>query len=421
MHQKDTRRIPVLNQERIAEALQELSKIGRNPAGGIDRQFGSEADRAARSWMTDYWKKRLHLTAKIDAASNLWILRDGLEPLLPIYIGSHLDTVPNGGMYDGAMGVLLATELLQTIQENEIFTRHPVGVVAFTGEEPNPFHISTFGSKAIAGRLTEKYLGQVESRRELASALEKTGGSLEKIPEAQIFPGRIAAFLECHIEQGRRLYDRSLSIAAVERIAGIYRELVTVEGEANHAGTTMPRDRKDALLAASELNLMLEKTIAEINREDVVATIGKLKCFPNAASIIPGTVTMTLDVRACSRRQKEDVVRKFRSASAAIAEKRRVKIRHEVNLDQSSCEMNSIVRNALDRGVKKIGEPVTELVSMAGHDSVNMSRIAKTGMLFVQSIDGKSHCPEERTSLDDIMKAGKAMLEALMILDREMD
>ncbi len=421
MYQEKECRKPVMNRERIRATLQELSVFGKNSRGGIDRQFGSDADRAARAWMIDYWEKDLHLNARIDPAANLWILKNGAEPLLPIYIGSHLDTVPDGGMYDGALGVLLATELLQVIQENGISMRHPVGAVAFTGEEPNPFHISTFGSKAIVGRLTEEYLGQVENRQELAAALKSAGGNLEKISETQISAGRIAAFLECHIEQGRRLYDQDLSIATVSCIAGIYREIVTVEGEANHAGTTMPRDRKDALLAASELNLALEKIIAEVNRDDAVATIGKIDCFPNAANIIPGMVKITLDVRTCSEQQKEEVIRKFRNASTEIAAKRHVIIRHEINLDQPSCEMHSDIRSALNRGSKRIGEPVTELVSMAGHDSVNMSRIAKTGMLFVQSVGGKSHCPEERTNLDAIMKAGEAMFEALMILDREMD
>ncbi len=421
MYQEKTCRILSINRKRIEGALQELSQIGRNPGGGIDRPFGSAADRSARSWMIRYWKECLRLQARVDPAANIWVKKDGSEPLPPIYLGSHLDTVPNGGMYDGALGVLLATEVLVTIQEKNISMRHPVGVVSFTGEEPNPFRISTLGSKAVAGRLNEKCIRQTGNREALADALAKAGGDLGRLAEARIQPGRIAAFLECHIEQGRRLFDRKLSIATVSCITGIYREIVTVSGEANHAGTTMPRDRRDALLAASELDLALEAIIAEIGRDDVVATIGKIAAFPNAANIIPGTVAMTVDVRTCSERRKNEVVRRFHAAAQAIAEKRRVTVRHDVNLDQAACDMDADVMNALNRGARLRHEPATELVSMAGHDSANMSRVAKTGMLFVQSIDGKSHCPEEKTSPDAIAKAGGVLLKALMILDREMD
>lgn len=420
MYQEKTGKLTI-NKKRLKGALQELSLIGRNSCGGLDRQFGSQADRDARSWMVRYWRTRLHLSAEIDPAANLWIENSGSEPLPPIFMGSHLDTVSNGGKYDGALGVLLATELIETIREKNIPVRHPIGVVCFTGEEPNPFRFSALGSGVLAGRLTSKSVRRLESRESLRDALAKAGGNLDRIDEARLFPNQLSAFLECHVEQGRRLFDRDLSIAAVTRITGIHRETVTVRGEANHAGTTVPRDRRDALLAASELNLALEGIIEGIHRDDVVATVGKIEVLPNAANVIPGSVKMTVDIRTCSDDRKNEVLRSLKSAAEKIGRKRRVTIRRKVDLDQPASDMSRIVTNALNLGAERIGEPVTELVSMAGYDSANMSRLTNTGMLFVRSIEGKSRCPEEDTDMDAIEKAGEAMLEALMILDRELD
>jgi N-carbamoyl-L-amino-acid hydrolase len=413
-----------ININRLEKNLKDLSAVGKNDKGGIDRALGSEADREARKWLMAYWDKNLELPVKTDAIANMWVERAGIEGIAPIVIGSHHDTVPNGGMYDGALGVLLATELVQILEENNVTTRHPIAIVSFTGEEPNPFNVSTLGSRVVSGRVgKEELLGikNIEDGTTLKDCIEKIGGDLEKIQDALIKTGDISAFIECHIEQGRRLVDANQAVASVNCIIGIYRENITIIGDANHAGTTVMRDRQDALLGACELNLAFEKILKDLESDEVVGTIGYLSVFPNAANIIPGEVELVLEIRTCEPQIKEDIVRKLSIEAEKIMKNRGVKIIRKVNLDQREMPMDETVMKAINKGIESIGEPVRELVSMAGHDAANMQRVTQSGMIFVQSIDGKSHCPTEKTHIKDIEKVGNAMLEALLILDRELD
>ncbi|MDF2878975.1 MAG: Zn-dependent hydrolase, partial [Clostridia bacterium] len=384
-----------ININRLEKNLKDLSEVGKNDKGGIDRALGSEADQEARKWLMAYWDKNLELPVKTDAIANMWVERAGIEDIAPIVIGSHHDTVPNGGMYDGALGVLLATELVQILEENNVTTRHPIAIVSFTGEEPNPFNVSTLGSRVVSGRVgKEELLGikNIEDGTTLQACIEKIGGDLEKIQDALIKPGDISAFIECHIEQGRRLVDANQAVASVNCIIGIYRENITIIGDANHAGTTVMRDRQDALLGACELNLAFEKMLKDLESDEVVGTIGYLSVFPNAANIIPGEVELVLEIRTCEPQIKEDIVRKLGIEGEKIMKNRGVKIIRKVNLDQREMPMDETVMRAINKGIEIIGEPVRELVSMAGHDAANMQRVTQSGMIFVQSIDGKSHC-----------------------------
>ena len=413
-----------INIKRLEKNLNELSYIGKNEQGGIDRALGSQADRDARRWLMAYWREHLKLSIRIDAIANMWVRRPGTQDLPPLVIGSHHDAVPNGGMYDGALGILLATELVQVLEENQIETRHPIEIVSFTGEEPNPFNVSTLGSKVLCGRLKKEdlmALRNIEDGSSLESCIKQIGGDITKADDAVIKPDDIRAFMECHIEQGRRLYDRQKAVATVNEIIGIYRENVTIIGEANHAGTTIMRDRHDALLAASEFCLAFEKLIKDLNCDDVVGTIGYLNVFPNSANIIPGNVELTLEIRTCNPSIKEKIVAQLASEVSKIELGRGIKILRKVNLDQREMPMDKDVMKAITKGIQSIGEDEMELVSMAGHDAANMQRVTKSGMIFVQSIDGKSHCPEERTEIAEIEKVGRAMLQALLELDKELD
>lgn len=181
-----------INIERLEKNLFELAKIGRNNAGGIDRALGDASDEEARRWLTAYWKEHLGLSADMDTAANMWIYAEGSEGLAPIAIGSHHDAVPNGGMYDGELGVLMATEIMETFKDNGYITRHPLKLVSFTGEEPNPFNVSTLGSKVISGRLKKADLQRLTNKNggsSLNDCLKKIGGDVEKADEALIKRG----------------------------------------------------------------------------------------------------------------------------------------------------------------------------------------------------------------------------------------
>lgn len=413
-----------INTDRLKHNIDELAGIGCNEAGGIDRWLGSEADRLARAWLEEYWNSHFGKSTETDGIANMWMKRAGAEKLPPIMFGSHLDSVANGGKYDGALGVLLATEILLTIEENNICTRHPFHIVSFTGEEPNPYNVSTLGSKVITGRLKKEdllVLKSMENGESLKERIELLGGDINGIEKSKLHPGDASAFLECHIEQGRNLFDGGLSVASVKCITGIYRENITINGTANHAGTTLMKYRQDALLAASEFNLAFERIIGETGGDELVGTIGQLNVFPNSVNIIPGRIELVMEIRSCDSDLKERVLNALEREIVSIEKNREVRIQRKINLDQPKIDMSHEVVKAVNYGIGFLNQRQLELVSMAGHDAANMARVTRSGMIFVQSIDGKSHCPEERTNIEDIETAGNAMLEALLRMDLELD
>ncbi|MDF2871594.1 MAG: Zn-dependent hydrolase [Anaerocolumna sp.] len=428
-----------INLERLEKNLKELSQFGRNKDGGIDRSLGSEAEEEARSWLLE---KALDMGAaiKIDAMANIWInwKRTNCENK-PITLGSHHDAVPDGGMYDGALGVLMGLEILQTLKENQVPLNHPLQVVSFTAEEPNPFNISTMGSRGVTGKLTLEQLqasSHLITGESLTAAIKRAGGNLQGLLKAQLRKNDMAAFIECHIEQGRNLYDNQLSAGTVTKITGIYRELITVKGEANHAGTTIMEHRHDAFLAAAQAALVVEETVKALNRRDVVGTVGWFEVSPNSANIISGNTKFIMEIRFPEELIKQKILLSINKEYTEIENIRGLCFHREIILDQAPAPMDDRIMKIIGEEISKEQSPlppsaeessglefvehVPMLVSMAGHDAVHMSDITKTGMIFVQSIEGKSHCREEKTDSKDIEIAGNAMLNAVLRLDKEL-
>jgi N-carbamoyl-L-amino-acid hydrolase len=413
-----------VNTKRIEDRLKELATFGINSNGGIDRSFGSDEDVKSRQWLGNLWFEAFHQKTKVDAAANLWNGIDGAEQLKPIVIGSHHDAVANGGKYDGALGVLLATEVMQSLLENGYPLRHPMKIVSFSAEEPNPYGISTLGSRSITGVLKKEDLESTthhESKEELVHTIKRLGGDVDALEEQVLQQNELSAFMECHIEQGRNLYDQKIPLAVVTKITGIYREKIKIIGEANHSGTTMMKDRHDAMLAGAELSLALEEIITKQKRNDVVGTVGQFDIFPDSINIIPGEVELIAEIRTPSKAVLDDLVNEFSNRIHSIEKKRGVQIVREVILNQASVPMHDHVQGALRKSIDSLGESFLDLTSMAGHDSVHMAKITKTGMLFVPSIEGESHCPSEKTNLLDIAKAGNVLLQAVITLDEELD
>lgn len=412
-----------INHKRLLNNIQTLAKIGMNEGGGIDRAFGSQADIEAREWLMNYWKLELGLETRIDPIANMWIEWEGTEQVNPIVIGSHHDTVPDGGKYDGALGVLLATEILQTLIENQVHLIHPLSVVSFTGEEPNPFNVSTLGSKVVSGRLLKKDLLKQKHRdtdESLGLAIRRVGGDISQLENALLTDNQVSGFLECHIEQGKRLEQKNLPVATVSGITGIHREIITIYGEANHAGTTMMYERKDAMLGAAEVALAIEE-VAKDFKDVLVATIGFFEIEPNEANIIPGKAKMILDLRTYYKELEVKALTLIKDKVRTIENNRKVKIVQEVILDQPPIPMHDEVIKSVNAGIYDINEEPIELVSMAGHDAANMARVTKSGMIFLKSMDGKSHCKEEYSTDEDIRKVGNAMLSAVFHLDKELE
>lgn len=412
-----------VNKERLKQNIEELAQFGLNANGGMDRSIGSEADLQARKWLTDYAEK-LGARVHTDAIANIHAVLPGTEHLKKLVIGSHHDAVPNGGKYDGAMGVLLGLEVMQCILENGIWLRHPYEVLMFTAEEPNPFSISTMGSRSITGKIPEEMLLSATdcySGMPLPGAIKRAGGDLSRLKEDRMTDKEMSAFIECHIEQSRNLDDAKLSVATVKSITGIYREVVTVQGEANHAGTTPMLYRKDALTAASECVLAIEKIAREFGKTHIVATVGKLNVKPNSANIIPDSVSFIMEIRTSCEEEKQAFLQKVTEEFAGIEKERGVSITREINLNQDGVVMSDQIQKVLTEETKPFQKKTVSLVSMAGHDAVHMTNLTKTGMLFVRSVNGKSHCAEEYTRIEDIEVAGNVLLASILRLDEMLD
>lgn len=410
--------------DRLLRDVEALSHVGKAEHGGIFRALGDESERQARSFLRELWVRDLHLTPYTDAIADLWADRAGRENLPPIGMGSHHDAVPDGGAYDGALGVLMAGELIRTLNDHGVTTRHPLRLVSFTAEEPNPFNVSTLGSKVLSGRLTRVELEQLRHRdtgESLAAAIGAVGGDLSRVDGARLEPNCLAAFLECHNELGRRLYDKKLPCCAVSTIIGIYREDVTVAGFANHAGTTVMTDRHDALCAAAEFLLDYEAIVGGVENDETVGTVGRLDVTPNETNVIPGGVTLALELRWCDPAVKDRVLRAVDKAQKRIESARGVAIHRRVNLDQPPIPLDDTVQRAVRRGMEQAGAPACTLVSMAGHDAANMQRVCPSGMIFCQSTEGRGHRFDEYCEPEAIAATANAMLAALLILDEELD
>jgi len=410
--------IPAFNRERFLQRFNEFSRIGQDQSGAINRPFGSEAEKEARGWITAM-AQEAGFTVTVDAIGNMWGGLAGQHEWPAIAIGSHHDSVPDGGRFDGPLGVLMGIEVLQSLREAGYENRHPFTFVSFTAEEPNPFELSTMGSRTISGRLSqEKLLAAKDWQgRPLADAVAEVGGNLQQVPQARKTAEDIAAFIELHIEQGRRLEKRGIPIGVVSGICGIYRELITVTGEANHAGTTEFPDRRDALLATSEMLLALEQKIGSLNNSSLAATVGRLNVVPNAMNIIPGSCSWSLELRSGDMDAvyalRDDLLPSFE----AIASRRQVSISREVLLNQQPEPMHEQVISTLQTMADELEIPYAPLASMAGHDATHVASFTKAGMLFVPSIHGKSHCKEEESRMEDIERAFYVLAAAVRHLD----
>ena len=412
-----------INGARLMHNLFTMAKFGQNEGGGIDRSLGSQADYDTREWLKSYWQEHLQVNPETDAIANLWVKYSGIENKKPLVIGSHHDAVPDGGKYDGAMGVLIATEVLETIVEQGIMLKHPLYVISFTGEEPNPYNLSTLGSKVISGRLRKEDLFPIHNREtgeSLENTIKRLGGDISSLEEARIHPGELAGFLEVHNELGRHLEVQGLHVSGVSTITGIYREEIQVCGENNHAGTTMMQDRKDAFLALADFAVGLNEIVGAYKDPDVVGTMGYAKISPNEANIIPGSAVGIIDIRTCEKKIVLEIVKKLNELTKEIEKSRKVKIVRHVLLDQPARFMDEDIIRIVKENLAKMNEPENVMVSMAGHDASNMQLITKAGMIFTRSVGGKGHCKEEFTEDEDVIKAGQLAFETILRMDGEL-
>ena len=399
--------------DRMEARIRALAQFGNNPEGGVSRVAFSEADIAGRRYISELMREA-GLAVRVDTAGNIIGRREGTDDSLPpIMFGSHIDSVPGGGNYDGDVGVIGAIEVAQILSERGIRTRHPIEVVSFTDEEGG-----LTGSRAMIGKLTSSALDVVtHSGLSVRDGIKLVGGNPERLDLAVRRPGEVAAFIELHIEQGAFLHDENIDIGVVEGIVGIRWWDVTVEGFANHAGTTPMDKRWDAMVSAAELTLAINRIATELPGRQV-ATVGRIRALPGAPNVIPGEVVLSLEIRDLDAAKIQEVFDLIESESRLIAETRSTPIRfREIDVASPPAPTDLQMRRIISAAAEELGMSYKLMPSGAGHDAQDMATIAPTGMIFVPSVDGISHSPKEYTSPEDMANGATVLLRTVLAID----
>jgi ureidoglycolate amidohydrolase len=385
--------------DRLIGELNALSQISAAEPPVVTRIVFSEADLRARAYVKGLCREA-GLSVHQDAIGNTFARWGGTEPsLAPIGTGSHIDAIPNAGLYDGCVGVLGGLEAIRVLQELGFKPRRSIELVIFTAEEPTRFGIGCLGSRMMAGVLSPEQalaLRDKEGRgpEELRS-LAGFEGSLESVALSR---GRFHQFIELHIEQGPILEKEGIDVGVVTHIAAPASMRIIIEGEGGHAGGRLMPGRKDALAAAAELILALEAAAKSTGAIDTVGTVGVCEVFPGAVNSIPSRVRLETDIRDIDEARRDAVIDRLQTTCKEVAERRGVSIATEmVNADPpAACD--PAILNAMEHAAKSAGKSCKRMVSRAYHDSLFMARITPVAMLFIPCRGGVSHRPDEYAS-----------------------
>ena len=402
------------NPDRMEQHIKALSAFGANEDGGVDRVAFSEADIAGRAYITELMQEA-GLAVRLDTAGNIIGRREGSEPDLPVILfGSHIDSVPGGGNYDGDVGVIGAIEVAQLMQDNGILTRHPLEVVSFTDEEGG-----LTGSRAMVGKVDERTLSVMShSGMTIGDGVKAVGGDPDRIELSRRKPDELKAFIELHIEQGAFLDEEDIDIGVVEGIVGIRWWDVTIEGFANHAGTTPMNRRRDAMITAAKLTLAINKVATSMEGRQV-ATVGRIRAEPGAPNVIPGRVVMSLEIRDLDADKIQEVFDGIKAEAAEIAEAQETPVSFtELDVASPPAPTDLRVRKIIAQSAEVSGLSFKFMPSGAGHDAQDMTHVAPTGMIFVPSVDGISHSPKEFTSAEDMANGANVLLRTVLAIDR---
>ncbi len=361
--------------------------------------------------------KAENLEIRMDSCGNVIARREGkIEGLPPVAMGSHLDTVYQGGKYDGVLGVTAALEVIKRLNEKKIETNHPIEVISFACEESSRFGVSTVGSKAMAGLFEKEKYRHLKDKDgiTLEDALSYCALDINGIDQASRVNEEFKAFFELHIEQGPVLVNNHKKIGIVTGIAAPLRLIVRITGKASHSGTTPMNMRKDALLGAAEIALELEKVAKAEEDFGTVATLGVMEVFNGAMNVVPGDVELKIDMRSTSLQSRQRVQDHLVQTIASIKENRKLEIESIEISSEEPVLLSPEINNALEMVCKDKNIPYQLMQSGAGHDAMNMTRLCPVGLLFVPSVDGISHHPNEYTAIEDILIGIDVLEEAVL-------
>ena len=407
-----------VNIERIHSRLEEIYQCGKKEDGTFTRMAYSPEDVKGRETFMNYFRK-LGIEPRVDEAGNIHARLEGEDPTLPaIMTGSHLDTVPDGGKYDGVVGCVSGLEAVETLVENGKKLRHPLEVIVFTDEEGFRFGSGLLGSSAICGQeldIRESDVDLYGNRR--SDVIKSYGITVADAPKAKIDPKDVHCFMELHVEQGASLYKSKTPIGVVSSIAGVSRYEIVITGEANHAGSTIMADRKDALVAASKFIAQVPEIVRENGNEYTVATVGTIKVQPNSVNVVPGSCVFNLEIRDQHAEVIECIDKKTREYLDQVCKE----MGEEYSFTQISyhepAPMSEWVKGAIEKAVQEMGVDYRVVPSGAFHDSLIMTGVFPTGMIFVPSVDGISHSRYEFTEDADIEQGAQLLLNTILEVD----
>jgi len=403
-----------VNAARLERRLEDLSAYGRPARGtfadGVSRVAYSDADLAGRNYAMNAMRDA-GLKPRIDPAGNIFGARAGMDSSLPrILFGSHIDSVPNGGNFDGDVGSMSAIELMQTLEEHHVTTSHPLEMVIWSNEE------NLVGSPAAAGGLDQSVLGRVYNGIRMEDGLRKIGGDPTRVAEARIVPHSLCCYLELHIEQGGTLDKAKIPIGVVEGIVSIDEYEVEFHGFANHAGTTPMPERRNALLAAAKLIEAVQDVVTRAPGRQV-GTVGQLEVFPNAHNVVPGLVKLSIELRDLSAEKVARLGDEIQRRAQEIARQTGTEVQIK-NVDHDPPAMaDPEIQAKIEQAAAGLGLKTMRLASGAGHDAQWMARLAPMGMIFIPSIGGISHSPKELTSWQDCANGANVLLTTVLLLD----
>ena len=405
----------MISQQRIAQDLAAMERITTpsHDLHGINRIAFTKSAREGRAYLMQRMKDA-GLTIHTDAFGNVIARREGTDASLPLVLsGSHGDSVPEGGNYDGIVGVLAALESLRSMQEDGFRNECPIGVALFMCEESSRFGAATLGSKAMLGLLSQDDLQTLHDKDgwTLYDVLKERGFDPDGIGAPLIDIANVKAFFECHIEQGVVLEQKHLQLGVVTGIAAPTRYLLHIHGSADHSGATPMDLRHDGLCAAAEVVLAVEAAARQY--DDVVGTVGYLTCEPNAMNVIPGEITIGIDIRSVSRSHRKVVERDVRGAIRQIARRRHIAYGLEKTSEDEPVRLRPCVIDFLSGICQEQGRTYQQMMSGAGHDAMHWAGLVPTGMIFLPCQGGISHNPAEHAELSDIVAATQVLEGAL--------
>ena len=410
---------PSIDAARLRNRLERLSYHGRPSGGtfadGVSRVAYSTPDLTARAWIIDEIKQA-EIAPRIDAAGTIYARFGGDAKQPAILFGSHIDSVPNGGNFDGDLGTFGALEVLQAVQAAKIQTRHPLEMVLWAHEESTAFGVGTAASRIVAGDLQAGDLDRVWNGMKRSDAIRRIAGDPDKIETAIRGKGTWHAYLELHIEQGGTLDKAKIPIGIVEGIVSIHRYDVVIEGFANHAGTTPMGERQDALLAASQLTIAVRE-IAQSRQGRQVGTVGRIEVEPNSPNVIPGRVTLSVEFRDLSEAVLRELGDQVRARGAAIAKQTNTRINFTLASTNVPAMATKGIQDAIGRSADAMRLKTMRLPSGAGHDAQQIAKLCPMGMIFVPSVAGISHSPKELTSWEDCANGANVLLRTVLELD----